>query len=174
MAKKFKISRFIKGESQDVCFVGNSINDFLKKNIKSKSGQIIDDKGRVIGKHQGLCFYTFGQRKGLKIGGTSKPLYVIDKNTRRNVLIVSQNPGDLEKKDLICGKVNWISGKKPKMPLRVKVKIRYRHKSTSAIIKPYGRTAIKVVFDKPQRAITPGQSVVFYSGQQLLGGGIIT
>lgn len=172
MAKKFKISRFIKGESQDICFVDSSINDFFKKNIKLKPGLIIDNRGRTIGQHQGLYFYTLGQRKGLKIGGTSKPLYVVDKNVKKNILIVSQNSKDLDKNELICEKVNWISGKKPKMPLRVKVKIRYRHKPALAVIKPHG-SAIKLVFDKPQRAITPGQSAVFYKGKELLGGGII-
>jgi len=173
MAKKFKISGLIKGESQDICFIRNSINDFLEKNLKSKPGQIIDDKGRIIGQHQGLHFYTIGQRKGIKIGGVSKPLYVINKDINKNILIVSQNPKDLEKKELICEKVNWISGKKPKLPLKARAKIRYRDKGEWAIIKPLNSQRLKVVFNKKQRAITPGQSVVFYSGQQLLGGGII-
>ena len=173
MAKKFKISGLIKGESQDICFIQTTIVDFLNKNIKSKSGQIIDINRKVVGQHQGLCFYTIGQRKGIKIGGVSKPLYVVDKDINKNILIVSQNPKDLEKKELICEKINWISGKKPRMPLRIKAKIRYRHKPASAVIKPYNHTAIKVVFDKRQRAITFGQSVVFYLGRQILGGGII-
>lgn len=172
MAKKFRISGLIKDESQDICFIGDSTNDFLGKNIKSKPGPIIDDKGKAISRHQGLHFYTLGQRRGIKIGGTSKPLYVIGKNAKKNILVVSQDPKDLEKKELVCGKINWISGNKPKMPLRVKVKIRYRHKPALATIKPYGK-AIKVIFNRPQRAVTPGQSAVFYKGKELLGGGII-
>ena len=177
MAKKFKISGLIKGESQDVCFIQNSINDFLEKNLKSKSGSIVEQVHygvkRIIGRHQGLHFYTIGQRKGIKIGGVSKPLYVIDKDINKNILIVSQNPKDLEKKELICEKINWISGKRPKLPLKVRAKIRYRNKGERAVIKPLNYKRLKVVFNKKQRAITPGQSVVFYLDQQLLGGGII-
>jgi len=177
IAKRLKILKLIKGESQDVCFVGDSINKFLEKNIKSKPGPVIEQVRsgikEIIGQHRGLHFYTLGQRKGIEIGGTAKPLYVIDKNIKRNTLIVSQNLKDLEKKELICKKINWTSGEKPKMPLRVRVKIRYGHKSAISIIEPYSRKTIKVIFNKPQRAVTPGQSAVFYKGKKLLGGGII-
>lgn len=176
LAKNLKISKLIKSESQDVCFIRDSINDFLRKNIKAKPGPVVEQVHcgvkKTIGRHQGLCFYTFGQRKGINIGGTAKPFYVVDKDIKRNALIVSQNLKDLEKKELICKKVNWISGKKPRMSLKAKVKIRYRHKSVPAVIKPYCST-LKVVFDKPQRAITAGQSAVFYRGKELLGGGTI-
>ena len=123
-----------------------------------------------MGRHRGLFFYTIGQRKGIGLSGG--PYYVTDKNFKNNILIVSGNKKDLEKKELIAEEINWLSGKNPKFPIRAKTKTRSRQKSFLATIKPFGKK-IKVIFDKPQRAITSGQSVVFYSGQELLGGGII-
>lgn len=171
LAKKFKVSDLITSESQEICFIPKEINDFLKKHLKEKPGNIIDREGNIVGKHKGLHFYTIGQRKGIRIGGSPKPLYVLDKDLKKNILIVTQNQKDLERKELVCERVNWISGKKPKIPLRVGAKVRYRHKAGLATVKPSRN--LKVVFDQPQRAITPGQSVVFYKGQELLGGGVI-
>ncbi len=127
---------------------------------------------KIVGEHQGLWFYTIGQRKGIKLAGG--PWYVLDKDLKRNFLIVTKNEKDLEKKELIAKDVNWISGKEPKLPLKVKAKIRYRHKSTTATItKILNSKTYHLKFIKPQRAITPGQSVVFYKGEELLGGGVI-
>jgi len=139
----------------------------------------------VIGKHQGLWFYTIGQRRGIKL--SAGPFYVLDKNIKKNTLIVTKNEKDLYKKELIIKNVNWIS--KVKFPLKIMAKVRYRHKLASAVVDPVrdskskkktrnknisnGVDKNKVIFTKPQRAITAGQSVVFYQGQELLGGGII-
>ena len=105
------------------------------------------------------------------------PYYVLDKDIRKNVLIVTKNEKDLYKQELIAKNVNWISGEAPRLPFRLKAKIRYRHKMADAIITNYElgikNYGYKIIFKKPQRAITPGQSVVFYSGQELVGGGII-
>ena len=170
LAKNLKLPLLNIPESQEICFVGKGINDFLKKYLKAKPGIIVDEKGEDLGLHQGLCFYTIGQRKGIGLSGG--PYYVIGKNIKNNVLAVSRNKKDLEKKELIAEEVNWVSGGKPKLPLKIKAKTRSRQKEFLATIKPFGKK-IKVIFDKPQRAITSGQSVVFYSGQELLGGGII-
>jgi len=101
------------------------------------------------------------------------PFYVIKKDVKENALIVSKDKKDLLSRKLKAKNINWISGKNPKLPLEVEAKIRYGHKGAQAIIKRYKNGKIKVIFSKPQRAITPGQSVVFYKEEELLGGGII-
>jgi len=156
MAKDFKLPVFDTPESQEVCFISGTTNEFLKKNLKTKPGKIVTVKGAVIGEHQGLWFYTIGQRKGIKL--SSGPYYVVDKNKKKNELIVSKNKNDLYKKQAVLKQVNWLSKKEPKLPLKVQVKIRYHHKPAKAIItKKY-----ILKFDKSQKAITPGQSAVFY------------
>lgn len=170
LAKEFKLPVLGVPESQEICFIKDICNDFLVKHLKKNPGNIVNTKGEIIGKHNGLWFYTIGQRKGINVSG-KKPLYVLKKDVKKNILIVTGNKKDLGSKKLIVKNINWISRKAPKLPLRVMVKIRYRTRSSRAtIIKD---KAYKVVFDKPQRAITSGQSVVFYKGLELLGGGII-
>jgi tRNA-specific 2-thiouridylase len=186
LARKFKLPVLKARKSVEICFIQTTINDFLARHLKQKPGQIIYSTPgvgyRVIGQHQGLAFYTIGQRKGLGLVGgpafakatAGKPYYVLDKDLKKNLLIVTKNEKDLLKKELICKNVNWISGIKPKLPLKIKAKIRYRHRLASATLtynlqlKTY-----KLIFEKPQRAITPGQSVVLYKDEELLGGGII-
>ncbi len=172
LAKKFKLPVLKAKKSVEICFVKTTINDFLKKYLKEKSGKIVDTEGKIIGKHQGLWFYTIGQRKGIGLPGG--PYYVLDKDQKKNLLIVSKNEKDLYKKDLICENVNWILGKEPKLPLKIKAKIRYRHQSAQATIYKLKTKNYKIVFNKPQKAITPGQSVVFCNREELLGGGIIS
>lgn len=170
MAKKFSLPVFKKKDSQEICFINTCIEDFLKKYIKQKSGPIITIDGKKVGEHEGLVFYTIGQRKGIKIGGTG-PYYVIKKDFKRNALIVSNPPAggqnkDLLQKELVVKNVNWVSGKSYNG--KCKVKIRSMTKMADATIKRN-----KVIFNKPQRAITSGQSAVFYKKNEVLGGGII-
>jgi len=127
----------------------------------------------IIGEYKGLWFYTIGQRKGIKLAGG--PYFVLGKDSKRSLLFVTKKEKDLYKRGLICKNVNWISGKEPKLPLKIKAKIRYRHIPASATLTKSQRPKIyHLKFDKPQRAITSGQSVVFYRGEELLGGGIIS
>jgi len=171
LAKKFDLPTAETPESQEVCFISDSTNDFLKKYIKNKPGKIVIRMPGIrirmpgIGRHDGLWFYTIGQRKGIGLSGG--PFYVVDKDMKKNVLVISKDKKDLLKKELTAKDINWIS--KVKLPLKVEAKIRYRHKSAKAVVYDKGR----VVFNKPQRAITSGQSVVFYNKEELLGGGII-
>jgi len=171
LAKEFKLPLLKVPESQEICFVPNDINNFLSRYFKSKPGKIVDTRGKILGLHQGLYLYTIGQRKGINLPGG--PYYVLEKNLEKNNLVVTKNEKDLSKKELIAGSVNWVSGDKPKFPLIIKAKIRYRHEPVSATVKLLNKKNIKVIFNKPQRAVTPGQSVVFYKGKELLGGGII-
>ncbi len=156
IAKKNGLVIWNSVESQDVCF---------KIKLNKNPGKIIDTKGNIVGKHEGLWFYTIGQRKGMGLAGG--PYYILKKDNKKNSLIVTKQEKDLFSKELKFKQANWVF-KKPKFPLGVKAKIRYLHKPGSAVL--YSN---KVVFSKPQRAVTPGQSVVFYKGQELLGGGVI-
>jgi tRNA-specific 2-thiouridylase len=181
LARKFKLPVLGIKKSVEICFIQTTVNDFLKKYLKERPGKIVDPKGKILGEHRGLWFYTIGQRKGIGLSGG--PWWVLDKDLKKNFLIVTRNEKDLLKKELICKNVNWISGKEPKLPIKVKVKIRnkadfanatihstFSHLRKCASIK---NKIYKVIFEEPQRAITPGQSAVFYKDEEVLGGGII-
>jgi len=173
LAKKFKLPVLKTRKSVEICFIPNAnTGEFLKSRIKINKGNIIDRKGKIIGEHQGLWLYTIGQRKGIRLPGG--PFYVLDKDFKNNFLIVTKNEKDLLKKELICRNVNWISGEEPKLPIKIKAKIRYRHQPVLAIItRSLKHKVYSLKFARPQRAITPGQSVVFYKDNELLAGGII-
>jgi len=172
LARKFKLPVLKARKSVEICFIQTTINDFFKKYLKKKPGAIADTQGKIIGEHQGLWFYTIGQRKGIGLAGG--PYYVLDKNLKRNTLIVTKKEKDLYKKELVAKNVSWISGREPKLPLKVKVKIRYKSELATAILtKNLQFTIYNLQFARSQRAITPGQSVVFFKGQEVLGGGII-
>ena len=162
-------------QSQGLCFVSDkSIPFYLEKEIGIEPGPIIDQKGNVLGQHKGLHFYTIGQRKDTGIGGIG-PFYVTELDKKHNALIVTNNPEDpaLFKKSLTAKNVSWISGEQPKLPLRCRAKIRYLHPAMPAVIERSKNRGLRVVFLRRQRAITPGQLVVFYKGQKVLGGGTI-
>jgi len=169
IARKFDLPTAENPESQEICFVSGQVNDFLKKHLKQKIGKIIDENKKVLGNHNGLWFYTIGQRKG--IGFSGGPYYVVEKDFKKNNLIVSKKQKDLQKKEMIVGSLNWQIS--PEFPLLADVKIRYRAKSAKAKIEKLGKNKAKITFLKPQKAITSGQSAVFYKKNQLLGGGII-
>ncbi len=179
-AKKWKLPVYAKRDSQEICFVSKRLQDFLKRWLKIKSGGIVEiETGKILGKHNGLPFYTIGQRKGLGLG--SGPWYVVAIDAKSNILFVSRDEKKLLSKELLVTKLNWVSGSEPKLPIHVMARIRYKHKEASCRVESVkdvlkrGRykNVYKVIFDKPQRAITPGQSVVFYRGEEVLGGGII-
>ena len=179
LAKKFGIFHLVRPESRDICFIKGRHQEFLKKYLKLKPGPIFDASGKKIGQHQGLPLYTIGQRKEIEIPG-ALPYYVFKLDFKRNALIVTNRAKDLFKKELIAEKVNWTPptrhplGQEPKLPLKIKAKIRYLHPArTAKIISKIGKGSYLIEFSRPQRAITPGQSVVFYKNQEVLGGGII-
>ncbi len=176
IAQELNLSVASKPESQEICFIPNAnYHGFLKTRIGTdslKEGLIVDKEGRVLGRHKGIAFYTIGQRRGLGIA-TGKPLYVIAINRDKNVLVVGSGKETLQDR-LIAGDVNWIAFDKLKKPIRVKAKIRYRHREAEAKVTPFGGNRVEVRFKRSQRAITPGQSVVFYDKNLLIGGGIIS
>jgi tRNA-specific 2-thiouridylase len=175
MAKKYKLPVAEKSESQEVCFIPEkSHNEFLKRYLKLKKGKIKTLDGKTIGEHQGLPLYTIGQRRGVEIGGTG-PYYVAKLDYKTNTLYVVNNFDDpvLYSNELIARDVNWIAGTEPNWPLKCEAVIRYRHKPVKCVVTQATKNKILVKFKEKQRAITPGQSVVFYSGDEVLGGGII-
>lgn len=176
MAKKMGLPVHAKKDSQEVCFVGSDLKLFLGRWLNIKEGEIrnIKDK-KIIGRHEGLAFYTIGQRKGIGIGG-GKPYYAVKLDTKKNILWVTDDSEDkrLFKKDLVARNVSWVLGE-PVLPIRVEAKIRSTAPSVRAVIShKVGENRYKIIFREPQRAVTPGQSVVFYQGDEVLGGGIIT
>lgn len=170
-AKKLKLKIHDKADSQEVCFVGKSHNDFLKQYLKPKSGKIIDETGKALGEHRGLVFYTLGQRTGLGLSGG--PWYVIETKRRTNQLVVSKNSDNLKllKHQVFFKSPNWVAGA-PKFPITCQAQIRYRTKAIACVVKKSG-TKLVAEFKQPPHAATAGQSIVFYDGEQLLGGGVI-
>ncbi|MFH1889978.1 MAG: tRNA 2-thiouridine(34) synthase MnmA [Candidatus Kuenenbacteria bacterium] len=159
-------------QSQDFCFVaGKSMSKFLSKVIGKKAGEIHDTYGNLLGKHQGLHFYTLGQRKGIKLAGG--PWFVAGFDITKNILIVSKNENNLKAQQAILSPFHFISSKPLEKPLKVKAKIRYAHKAAKAVLYPAENGKLKIIFKKPQKSITPGQYAVFYKGKVCLGGGKI-
>ena len=157
-------------ESQEICFITGDYRDFLSARITSLSGDIIDKQGHIIGKHNGLAYYTIGQRHGLGVNA-GKKVYVIEIDVSRNLLVVDEEPY-LFSRELMAAQNNLISVENLEAPLHVEAKIRYAAAPAPAIITPVG-DKVQVLFDQPQRAITPGQSVVYYQGETVIGGGRI-
>lgn len=163
-----------KEESQEICFVvDNNYKEFLKKRAKEKikPGHILDREGNIIGQHEGIAFYTVGQRRGLGLS-KGKPLYVVKINSKDNTLILGEEE-DLYHDELLAEDVNWMGINGLTSNLEVLARIRYLHKESPAIIYPIDGRKVRVKFKEPQRAITPGQAVVFYQGDMILGGGWI-
>ncbi len=174
-AREAGLPTFAKKDSTGICFVGERrFDEFLRRFIQPCPGEMQTPDGRVVGTHQGLMFYTLGQRKGLGIGGDGAPWYVVGKRHGDNVLVVAQGHDHplLYSRRLRTGPVHWIAGETPALPLRCAAKARYRQPDQACTVLP-ADGGCEVVFDVPQRALTTGQSVVFYDGEECLGGAVI-
>ena len=198
IAKEAGLPTAEKKESQGLCFVGQvNIKQFLKTKIKPKKGKIVDTAGKIIGEHDGLFYYTIGQRHGLNIKTGGGPYFVVQKNIKKNELAVAtiKDENKFYKKELEIRDTSWVL-ESLKFPLKCQARIRYRAPLETCVvsISPPARAVlpltkgelegvevrvggrrseVKVKFSKPQRAATPGQSIVFYKGDEVLGGGII-
>lgn len=180
IAKKANLVTHNKKDSTGICFIGERrFKEFLQEFILPKPGDILTDTGKKIGRHDGVIFYTLGQRKGLNIGGQKEgdntPWYVVDKNLKENTLIVGQgfnHPG-LYAETLTASKLNWISDKTPIFNKKFSAKTRYHQEMVQCEVTYSDDDKITVQFDTAQRAITPGQSLVLYDDDVCLGGGII-
>ena len=178
IAREFGLANAEKKDSTGVCFIGErNFKQFLMQFLPAQPGDMVDLSGRVIGRHDGLMYYTLGQRKGLGIGGrkdgSGESWFVIGKDLKRNLLIVQQGEQEeLYSTALSCSHVNWIAGAPPAGRFPCTAKFRYRQPDQQVEVAVMGEEA-QVKFLEPQRAVTPGQWAVFYQGEECLGGGPI-
>lgn len=187
LASAHHLATHDKKDSTGICFIGErKFKDFLQRYLPAQPGRIETEDGEAIGTHSGLMYHTLGQRQGLGIGGSSKhgeaPWYVVSKDIQRNVLIVAQgndNPA-LFSRTLVAGQLSWINMPPPSLPLHCHAKIRYRQQDQACVVEPLTdstpvvpATQLRVHFEQPQRAVTPGQTVAFYDQDRCLGGAVI-
>ena len=164
-----------KPDSQDICFIpAGNYKEFVEPRLESKSpGNVVDGQGRVLGEHDGVHKFTVGQRRGLPLnGGSKRPLFVTGIDAASGTVTVGPAE-ELAQNELTASGVNWISGHRPDGPIRVTASVRYRGREQDALVTPLSADRAVIEFDEAQRAVTPGQAVVFYDGVEVLGGGII-
>ncbi len=179
-AEKLGFANHDKKDSTGICFIGERrFSDFLKRYLPAQPGDVVDENGTVLGEHQGLMYYTLGQRQGIGIGGrndgSGQPWYVAHKDLNNNQLVVVQgkNHPMLFSEQLTAVKADWVSGTPPETPLKLTAKVRYRQEDQPCTLTRITDDRLYVHFDTAQRAVTPGQSIVFYQGDECLGGAII-
>jgi len=187
LADKYELSTAIKKDSQGLCFIGKiDIKDFLKNYIKEKKGNVLNENGKVIGKHDGAFYLTIGQRHGFTITEKTPedlPYYITSKDINKNTITVSQKRDfasgtkgkiyNQEGKIVKLEKVNWTLGTEPDLSKKYSARIRYRQPVEECVIKKSGKN-FDLIFANSQKSITPGQSAVMYDGEICLGGGIIS
>ena len=179
LAREAGLATHDRRDSTGICFIGERrFKDFLMRFLPARPGAIIDPEGGELGHHDGLMYYTLGQRHGLGIGGRreagGEPWYVVDKRLERNELVVAQGHDHplLMSSALEASQAHWIAGP-PRLPLACTAKVRYRMRDVPCTVEALADAGLRVRFAAPQRAVTPGQSVVFYAGDECLGGAVI-
>jgi tRNA-specific 2-thiouridylase len=175
IAERHGLPTATRKDSQDLCFLaGEDYRNFLQRNAAEmlKPGEIVTRDGNSLGDHSGLANYTIGQRKGLGLA-SPVPLYVLGKNAQSNTLVVGTRD-ELGSSELTARDVSWVNGDAPTEPFRAEVKIRYSAREAEALVTPIEGNQVQVRFDAPQRDVTAGQAAVFYQGDLLIGGGLIS
>lgn len=177
IAKEYGLATSEKKDSTGICFIGErNFKQFLKPYIAYSPGSFETLDGRVVGQHDGVAFYTIGQRKGMGLGGQGEPWFVVGKDIARNVVLIERGVyhPSLFCDELFASDVSWISSKGPPLlPFKCKAKVRYRQMDQDCTITSEVNGLLKVRFDRPQRAVTPKQSIVFYQNEVCLGGAMI-
>lgn len=180
IARAAELSIADKEESQEICFVPDgNYSGFIDRYLEHenrlddmpKEGDIVDAEGNKVGEHGGIHRYTIGQRRGLGIAN-EKPLYVVQIERLKNQIVVGEQEA-LESTEFTARGVNWVAFETPSEPVRAEVKVRYRHDPANATIHPLPDARVRIIFDEPQRAITPGQATIFYRADEVVGGGWI-
>ena len=173
LAEDCGLSNAQKPDSQDICFVpdGDYVSFLRQQGVEPKAGNFVDETGKILGRHKGLECYTMGQRKGLGVSAGA-PVYVLRKELDTGNVVLGSNEA-LFTRELTADRVNWISIPELTGPMAVTAKTRYSQRESAAVIEPLSGGRVKAVFEEPQRAVTPGQAVVFYDGEAVVGGGII-
>ena len=175
LAARFDLATKVKKDSTGICFIGErNFKEFLSSYIQKNQGNFVDLNGKVLGPHDGVCFYTLGQRKGLGIGGPGEAWFVVDKNYEKNEVVLAQGEDHpaLYSDGLTASEMNWFA-RPTESEFKAKAKVRYRQTEQPCTVKVLENGDIDIVFDAPQRAITHRQSVVLYQGELCIGGGII-
>ena len=169
-----------KKDSTGICFIGERpFREFLSQFIPAQQGDIVTSAGDIVGQHQGVMYYTLGQRKGLQIGGlkqgSGEAWFVVGKDVKQNQLIVGQGHDHpmLFSQHVTANQLSWVAGDAPRLPYRCTAKTRYRQQDQACTVTEISDQGYQIHFDQPQRAVTPGQSIVFYENDVCLGGGII-
>ncbi|WP_078413870.1 tRNA 2-thiouridine(34) synthase MnmA [Priestia abyssalis] len=176
IAKEAGLATAAKKDSTGICFIGErNFKEFLSQYLPAQPGQMQTLDGEAKGKHDGLMYYTIGQRHGLGIGGSGEPWFAVGKNLEKNILYVDQGfHNDVLYSDSITAtNVSWVSDKERSDSFTCTAKFRYRQADNKVTVQKMDENTVKVIFDEPIRAITPGQAVVFYDGEECLGGGTI-
>lgn len=176
IAREHKLATSEKKDSTGICFIGKrDFKPFLSKFVASEPGNFETLSGQIVGRHDGLAFYTLGQRKGMGLGGEGDAWYVIGKDLKRNVVLVERGADHpaLYASELTAYSPSWVKHPIPSFPYSCRAKIRYRQQDQPCTIVSLEKETLLVQFADPQRAITPGQSIVFYDGDECLGGSVI-
>jgi tRNA-specific 2-thiouridylase len=175
IARELNLKTYDKVESQEICFVPNKdYGRFLRDGVKlpDRQGEIVTRNGRLLGHHDGIQYFTIGQREGLNLGGQKQPLYVVELDAKTNRVVVG-SVDELMRDEFEVANCNWLGTDEPGTPFEASVKIRYNHKGCSAVVERVSGERVSVRLREPQRAVTPGQAAVFYRDDLVVGGGWI-